>query len=79
MTWRQSPRTKLSIRLIHQKDLLLPQIKSSSLTEQQAVLTHLLINIKCRIWSLCKAEKTPNTLAHEKGQKCIQSKPLQSW
>ena len=42
----QSRRTKLSIQLIHQKNLLLAQIKSSSLPEQQAALTHLLINVK---------------------------------
>ena len=41
----QSRRTKLSIQLIHQKNLLLAQIKSSSLPDQQAALTHLLINV----------------------------------
>ena len=51
-------RTKLSIQLIEQKNLLLAQIKSSSLPEQQAALTHLLLNVKCRIRSLSKAEKT---------------------
>ena len=54
----QSRRTKLSIQLIHQKNLLLAQIKSSSLPDQQAALTHLLTNVKCRIWSLRKGEKT---------------------
>ena len=54
----QSQRTKLSIQVIHQKNLLLAHIKSSSLPEQQAALTHLLINVKCRIQSLPKAEKT---------------------
>ena len=54
---RQSRRTKLSIQLIHQKNLLLAQIKSSSLPEQQAAHTHLLINVECRIPSLRKAEK----------------------
>ena len=54
----QSRRTKLSIQLIHQKNLLLAQIKSSSLPEQQAALNHLLINVKGRIRSLRKAEKT---------------------
>ena len=54
----QSRRTKLSIQLIHQKNLLLAQIKSSSLPDQQAALTHLLTNVKCRIQSLRKGEKT---------------------
>ena len=54
----QSRRTKLSIQLIHQKNLLLAQMKSSSLPEQEAALTHLLIDVKCRIWSLHKAEVT---------------------
>ena len=53
----QSRRTKLSIELIQQKNQLLAQIKSSALPDQQAALTHLLINVKCRIWSLCKGEK----------------------
>ena len=54
----QSRRTKLPIQLIHQKNLLLAQIKSSSLPDQQTALTHLLIDVKCRIWSLRKGEKT---------------------
>ena len=58
LAW-QSRKTKLSIQLIHQKNLLLAQIKSSSLPEQQATLTHLPLNVKCRIRSLRKAEKTP--------------------
>ena len=45
----QSRRTKLSIQLIQQRNVLLAQIKSASLSEQQAVLTHLLISIKCKI------------------------------
>ena len=53
----QSRRTKLSIQLIHQKNLLLSQVKSSALPDQQAALTHLLSNVKCRIQSLCKGEK----------------------
>ena len=53
----QSRRTKLSIQFIHQKNLLLAQIKSSFLPDQQAALTHLLTNVKCRIWSLRKGEK----------------------
>ena len=54
----QSRRTKFSIELIQQKNLLLAQIKSASLPEQNAALTQLLINIKCKIRSLRKAEKT---------------------
>ena len=50
--------TKFSIQLIHQENLLLAQIKPSYLPEQQAALTHLLINVKCKIWSLHKEEKT---------------------
>ena len=53
----QNRRTKLSIQLIHQKNLFLAEIKSSSLPEQQAALTHLLVNVKCGIWSLHKAKK----------------------
>ena len=53
----QSQRTKLSIQLIQQRNMLLAQIKSAPLPEQQAALTQLLISIKCKIWSLCKAEK----------------------
>ena len=34
------------------------QIKSASLPEQNAALTQLLINVKCKILSLRKAEKT---------------------
>ena len=48
----QSQRTKLSIQLIHEKNLLLAQIKSSSLPKQKAALTHVLIYVKCRIQSL---------------------------
>ena len=50
----QSRRTKLSIELIHQKNQLLAQIKSSALPDQQAALTHVLINVKCRIRFLRK-------------------------
>ena len=53
----QSRRTKLSIQLIHEKNLLLAQIKSSSLPDQQAALTHLLTNVKCRIRSLRKGKR----------------------
>ena len=54
----QSRRTKFSIELIRQKNLLLAQIKSASLPEQNAALTQLLINLKFKIRSLRKAEKT---------------------
>ena len=53
----QSQRTKLPIELIHQKNLLLAQIKSSALPDQQAALTHLLFNVRCKIRSLRKGEK----------------------
>ena len=45
----QCRQTKLSIELIQQKNLLLAQIKSASLPEQQVALTQLLTNIKCKI------------------------------
>ena len=45
----QSRQTKLSTQYIQQKNLLLAQIKSASLPEQQAALTQLLISIKCKI------------------------------
>ena len=54
----QSRRTKFSIELIQQKNLLLAQIKTASLPEQNAALTQLLINVKCKIRFLLKAEKT---------------------
>ena len=54
----QKRRTKFSIELTQQKNLLLAQIKSASLPEQNAALTQLLINVKCKIRSLRKAEKT---------------------
>ena len=49
----QSQWTKLSIQCIQQKNLLLAQIKSASLPEQQSGLTQLLINIKCKRQPLC--------------------------
>ena len=45
----QSRRTKWSIQLTQQKNLLSAQIKSASLSDQQVALTQLLINIKCKI------------------------------
>ena len=71
----QSRRTKLSIELIQQKNQLLAQIKSSALPDQQAALTHLLTNVKCRIRSLRKGEKTRKRRWLMKKAK---SKPLQS-
>ena len=53
----QSQQTKLSIELIQQKNLLLAQIKSASLPQQQVALTQPLTSIKCKIQSLRKAEK----------------------
>ena len=54
----QSLRTKLSIELIQQKNLLLAQINSATLPEQKAALTQLLISIRSKIWSVRKTEKT---------------------
>ena len=54
----QSRRTKLSIELIQQKNLLLTQINSAASPEQKAALTQLLLNVRSKIWSLRKAEKT---------------------
>ena len=53
----QSRRTKWSIQLTQQKNLVSTKIKSASLPEQQVTLTQLLINIKCKIQSLRKTEK----------------------
>ena len=52
----QSCRTKLSINVIKEKNLLLAQIKSSSLSEQKTALDHLL-HVRSKIRSLRKAEK----------------------
>ena len=65
----QSRRSKFSIDLIQQKNLLLAQIKSASLPEQNATLTQLLINVKCKIRSLRKAEKTRKRRSHIKRAK----------
>ena len=54
----QSRRTKLSIELIQQNNLLLAQINSAALPEQKAGLTQLLINVRSKIQSLCTGEKT---------------------
>ena len=57
----QSRRTKLSIELTQQKNLLLAQINSAGLPEQKAALTQLLINIRSETLSLRKAEKNSQT------------------
>ena len=49
---------KLSINLIKKKNLLLAQIKSSSLPEQKVALDHLLLLVRSKIRSLRKAEKS---------------------
>ena len=54
----QSRRTKLSIELIQQNNLLLAQINSAALPEQKAGLTQLPINVRSKIQSLCTGEKT---------------------
>ena len=64
----QSHRTKLSINLIKEKNLLLAQIKSSFLPQQQIALDHLLLHVRSKIRSLHKAEKKPQkTLFAEEG------------
>ena len=44
-------------------------MKSSSLPEQEVVLTNLLIDVKCKIWSLHKAEVTHKQLLRMKKAK----------
>ena len=76
----QSRRTKFSIERIQQKNLLLAQIKSASLPEQNAALTQLLINVKCKIRSLRKAEKTrKRRWLIKRAKNEFNVKPLQSW
>ena len=53
-----SRRTKLSINLIKEKNLLLAQIKSSPFLEQKKALDHLLLHVRSKIRSLRKAEKS---------------------
>ena len=53
----QSGRTKLSINLIKEKNLLLATIKSSSLPEQKIALDHLLLHVRSKVRSLRKVEK----------------------
>ena len=54
----QSCRKTLSINLIKEKNLLLAQIKSSSLPEQKIALDHLLLHVRSKIRSLRKAKKS---------------------
>ena len=54
----QSHRTKSSINLIKEKNLLLAEIKSSPLPEQKIALDHLLHHVKSKKRSLPKAEKS---------------------
>ena len=56
--------TKLPIELIQQKTQLLAQINLASLPEQKTALSQQLINIRCKIWSLCKAEKLASVVVH---------------
>ena len=55
---RQSRRTKLSIQLIKEKNLLTAQINSTFLPDQQIALEKLLTNVKNKIRSLHKSEKS---------------------
>ena len=54
----QSCRTELSINLIKENNLLLAQIKLSSLPEPKIALNHLLLHVRSKIRSLHKAEKS---------------------
>ena len=53
----QSRRTKLSINLIKEKNILLAQINSSPFPEKKKALDHLLLHIRSRIRSLRKTDK----------------------
>ena len=54
---RKSRRTKLSIQLIKEKNLLTAQISTIFLPDQRTALEQLLTNVKNKIRSLCKSEK----------------------
>ena len=54
----QSRRTKLSIQLIKEKNLLTAQIKTIFLPDQRTALEQLLANVKYKIRSLRKSEKS---------------------
>ena len=62
----QSHRTTLLINLIKEKNLLLTQIKSSSLSEQKIALDHL-FHVKSKIRSLRKLKKA----AKDVGDACL--------
>ena len=55
---RLSRRTKLSIRLIKEKNLLTAQIKTIFLPDQRTTLEQLLTDVKYKIRSLHKPEKS---------------------
>ena len=65
----QSWRTKLSIELIQQKNLLLAQINSVSLPEQKAALTQLLINVRSKIPLFARQKKLGNVNGSLNGPK----------
>ena len=54
----QSRRTKLSIQLIKEKNMLMAQINTIFLPDQQIALEQLLTNVKNKIHSLHKSEKS---------------------
>ena len=54
----QSRRTKLSVQLIKEKNLLTAQIKTIFLPDQQTALEQLLVDVKNKIRSLRKSEKS---------------------
>ena len=55
---RQSRRTKLTIQLIKEKNMLMAHINTIFLLDQQIVLERLLNDVKSNICSLCKSEKS---------------------
>ena len=54
----QSRRTKLSIKLIKEKNMLTAQISTIFLPDQRTTLEQLLTNVKTKIRSLRKSEKS---------------------
>ena len=54
----KSRRTKLSIQLIKEKNLLMAQIKTIFLPHQRTALEQLLANVKYKVHSLRKSEKS---------------------
>ena len=61
----------LSTQLIHQKNLLLAQIKSSSLPDQQAALTHLLINVSVEFGLFARGKRHASIIGSLKRPKMI--------